>query len=108
MKTSTPQITNGINQSNASSCLARSKPLSESLAPAQLTCTQGRKKQTSTIIAALRLIRLNILSRYYPVKTCAVLLGERAAGKTHNHGGLNESIAFSCVHNRDRSVRKPP
>jgi hypothetical protein len=33
------------------------------------------------MIAALRLMRLNIFGRSYPVKTCAVLLGELAARK---------------------------
>src|SRR5437660_10442866 len=36
---------------------ARSSPLIVFLAPAHLTCTQGRKKQTSTMIAVLVLMR---------------------------------------------------
>src|SRR5258706_14321771 len=61
--TSTAHIDNGTNQSNGSSCLARLSPLRVSFAPAQLTCTQGKKKHTSTMIVALRLIRLSILKR---------------------------------------------
>src|SRR5260370_16631904 len=39
-------------------------PVNVSLAPPQLTCSQGRKKQTSTMIAALRLILRSIVSNY--------------------------------------------
>src|SRR4029077_15271454 len=40
---------------------ARSIPLIVSLAPAQLTCTHGRKKHTSAMNAALVLMRRRIL-----------------------------------------------
>src|SRR6266852_417610 len=51
----------GTSQSEAWSCRARSSPLKVSFAPAQLTCSHGRKKQTRPIRAALRLIRRNTL-----------------------------------------------
>ena len=59
-KTRTAHVDNGTSQSNGSSCLARLKPLRESWAPPQLTWIHGRKKHTRTMIAPLRLIRLNI------------------------------------------------
>ena len=55
--TSTAHIDSGINHNSASSCRARFRPLEVAFAPAQLTCTHGRKKHTSTITAALRLMR---------------------------------------------------
>jgi hypothetical protein len=50
----------GTSHSRALSLRASSNPLNESCAPAQLTCNQGKKKQMSTITAALTLIRRNI------------------------------------------------
>ena len=58
----TTSIDTGSSQSEVCVSRARSKPVRVSLAPAQLTCTQGRKKQIRTMMAALRLMRLSILS----------------------------------------------
>jgi hypothetical protein len=60
LKAMTANIRIGTSHSSALSLRASSKPLNESCAPAQLTCSQGKKKQTSTITAALTLIRRNI------------------------------------------------
>ncbi len=54
---STAHIMSGINHNKESSCCARSRPLNVSFAPAQLTWIHGRKKQTTTMMAALRLMR---------------------------------------------------
>ena len=87
--TSTAPINIGTSQSNASSCLARFRPLSVSFAPPQLTCTHGRKKQTNTMIAALRLMRLNIFGPWALVKARTVLLGE-----IHEQEVIYVAIAF--------------
>ena len=60
LKAITANIRIGASHSSAFSLRASSNPLSESCAPAQLTCSQGKKKQMSTITAALTLIRRNI------------------------------------------------
>jgi hypothetical protein len=104
--TSTAHIARGISQSKASSCLARPKPLRVSVAPAQLTCTQGRKKQTSAMMAALTLIRLNIrsalfLSKHVPYCSCAQASEKCIIAVDSGMAG------HSCVHKRDRCVRKP-
>jgi hypothetical protein len=60
---STAIIRIGTSQSARSSLRARSKPLSESFAPRQLTCTQGRKKQIRTNKAAPSVVRLALSTR---------------------------------------------
>jgi len=60
LKAMTANISIGRSHSSALSLRASSNPLNESCAPAQLTCSQGKKKQMSTITAALTLIRRNI------------------------------------------------
>ena len=93
--TSTASISKGINQSRTCSCRARSSPLTESFAPPQLICSQGRKKQMSTMIAALRLIR-----RSMPL-FCSLTVGKRlGVGSLRRHpqpcpesaGGKIESL----------------
>src|SRR5215213_2158946 len=54
----TTSINNGTSHSIWSPPRARSKPLAVSFSPPQLTCTHGRKKQTKTKTAALKVTRL--------------------------------------------------
>jgi hypothetical protein len=70
LKAMTANIRIGTSHSNALSLRASSKPLNESCAPAQLTCSQGKKKQMSTITAALTLIRRNILCCRFLIADC--------------------------------------
>src|SRR6266576_463153 len=55
-------INTGMNHNRPWPSRARSSPLIVSLVPAQLTCTQGRKKQTRTMIAVLVLIRRRVFT----------------------------------------------
>lgn len=60
LKAMTAIIRIGTSHSSALSLRASPNPLNESCAPAQLTCSQGKKKQMSTITAKLTLIRRNM------------------------------------------------
>src|SRR5262245_58141344 len=71
---STASMNNGTNHRKASPSRARSKPETESFIPAQLSCSQGRKKQIRTNAARLRFICLArfiaALSDYQLSKHC--------------------------------------
>src|SRR6266478_2141375 len=108
----------GISQSVEWASRARSTPESESFAAPQLTCTQGRKKQITTITAALRLtfLRLSIPWHYrltlsvgpggLPICNCRFWVNNRST-KPHepNHSNQHENLSggISC-HFVDRLV----